>query len=95
MRTYLARHYRKFQKIIHDPSFKKTFGSIMGDELKKMPKGFDLDHPAERYIRMKSRYVGHNLSDREVLQDDLMEYCISIFKTMKPLNDFLYQAYRS
>jgi hypothetical protein len=41
---------------------------------------------------MKSFYIGHNVSDKKVLQEHFIEYCISVFKALKPLNDFLNKA---
>jgi hypothetical protein len=38
---------------------------------------------------MKSRYLGHNISDKQVLAADFEEYCLTLFKIMKPFNDFL------
>ena len=89
VRTYIAKNYKQLQKIISTPAFKKTFGSLQGDELQKVPRGFDKNHKAAKFLKMKSFYIGHDLTDKKVLQEDFVEYCISIFKVLKPLNDFL------
>jgi len=89
VRTHIAKKYKQLEKIISTPAFKKTFGSLQGDELQRVPRWFDKDHKAGKFLKMKSFFVGHNLSDKKVLQEDFIEYCISVFKVMKPLNDFL------
>ncbi len=89
VRTYIAKHYKQLEKIISTPAFKKTFGSIQGDELVHVPRWFDKGHKAGKFLKMKSFYIGHNLSDKKILEDGFIDYCISVFKVLKPLNDFL------
>jgi len=93
VRTYIAKHYKQLQKIISTPAFKKIFGSLQGDKLQKVPRGFDKDHKAAKFLKMKSFYIGHDLSDKQVLQENFIDYCISVFKVLKPLNDFLNEAW--
>lgn len=92
MREYITQNYKQLEKIIKNPEFKKTFGSLEGEKLQNMPRGFDKESKAWELLKMKSRYVGHNVSDKKVLQKNFLEYCISIFKIMKPLNDFFNKA---
>ena len=89
VRNYIAKNYKQLEKIISDPIFKKTLGSLMGEKYVKVPKQFDLNHKAGERLKMKSRYIGHNLKDKEVLSPDFEKKCLSIFKVLKPLNDFL------
>lgn len=90
VRMYIAKNYKQLEKIVSVPAFKKMFGPLIGgDELKKIPRWFDQNHKAGRLLKMKWRFTEHMLSDKEVLQDDFVNYCISVFKIMKPLNDFL------
>lgn len=89
IRIYIAKHYQQFQKIITAPAFKKTFGSLMGQTYKRVPKWFNPNHRAGEFLKMKSRYVGHDIADKIVLRKDFIAYCVKIFKWLKPLNDFL------
>jgi uncharacterized protein (TIGR02453 family) len=92
VRIHIAKHYKQLQKIISTPAFKKTFGSLQWDQLQRVPRGFDKNHKAGELLKMKSWFVGHNVSDKIVLQENFIDYCISVFKVMKPLNDFLNKA---
>lgn len=89
VRTYIAKNYKQLEKIIAAPAFKKTFGSLRWEELKKIPRWFDQDHKAWRLLKMKWRVAGHNIPDKTATQENFVEYCISVFKILKPLNDFL------
>lgn len=92
VRIYIAKHYKQLQKIINVPAFKKIFGSILWEQYKRIPKGFDPSHKAGELLKMKSRYLGHDISDKSVLNPDFEKYCLSVFKIMKPFNDFLNKA---
>lgn len=89
IRMYIAKNYTQFQKIISAPVFKKTFGVVLWEQYKRVPKWFDPNHKAGEFLKMKSRYIGHDISDKTVLQKDFIDYCLSVFKVLKPLNDFL------
>ena len=89
VRNYIAKNYKQLEKIISTPAFKKTFGSLSWDELQKVPRWFAPDHKAGKFLKMKSFFAGHNVSNKKVLQKDFLEYCISVCKVLKPLNDFL------
>lgn len=91
VRTHIAKNHKQLEKIISTPAFKKTFGSLQWETLQRAPKWFDKDHKAGELLKMKSFFVGHNIPDKKVLEADFIEYCISIFNVMKPLNDFLNQ----
>lgn len=92
IRIYIAKHYKQLEKIISAPEFKKIFGWILGEQYKKVPAWFDPNHKAGEFLKMKSRYLGHDISDKQVLDKDFTNYCLSVFKVMKPFNDFLNKA---
>jgi len=89
VRTHIAKQYAQLENIISTPAFKKIFGSLQGEKLVNIPRGFDKIHKAGELLKMKWFFVGHNISDKKALQKDFVQYCVSIFKLMKPLNDFL------
>lgn len=92
VRTYIAKHYKQLQKILSTPAFKKTFGPLQWEALQNIPRWFEKNHKAGELLKMKSFFVGHDLNDKKVLQEDFLDYCISVFKVMKPLNDFFNKA---
>lgn len=89
VRTHIAKNYKQLQHIITDPQFQKTFGKLQWESLQNIPRGFDKQHKAGELLKMKSWFVGHTITDKQVTQKDFVKYCIKIFKIMKPLNDFL------
>ncbi|HUX59048.1 MAG TPA: DUF2461 domain-containing protein [Bacteroidales bacterium] len=79
----------KLIKIINAKDFKKYLGKIDGEKLKKAPKGYPSDHPNIDLLRYKSFLVVNDVSDKDVLSDTYSDHVSSVFRAMKPFNDFL------
>jgi uncharacterized protein (TIGR02453 family) len=79
----------EFIKITDNKDFKKYFGEIDGDKLKTVPKGYPKDHPYIELLKFKSYLVVNEASDKKVLSKDFFDNVISVFRAMKPLNNFL------
>jgi len=77
-------------KVIHNKDFVRYFGGLEEDDkLKKAPKGYPSDHPNVELLKLKSYLVVNNVKDDYVLSDKYFDHLVSVFKTMKPLNDYL------
>lgn len=83
---------KEFKKIIESATFKKYFGGIEGEQLKTAPKGYPKDHPEIDLLRYKSYLAVHNCDDKTALSDDFAKHCATVFKAMKPFDDFLNRA---
>ncbi len=79
-------------EIIENPAFKKAFGELEGEKLKRMPKGYSEDHPNIELLKLKSFLATHKVNDSEIIKPDFLENAVSVFKTLKPLGDFLNRA---
>jgi uncharacterized protein (TIGR02453 family) len=79
----------EINKIISDKAFIKYFGKLDGERLKTSPKGYRSDHPQIELLRLKSYLVVNEVSDKDVLKSGYSDHVLSVFKAMKPLNDFL------
>ena len=79
----------EFKKIINNKKFKTQFGELQGEKLKRAPKGYSPEDPNIELLKLKSYLAVHTFTDKEVTADNFIKDCISMYKTMKPLNDFL------
>lgn len=79
----------KFLSILNNPRFKKYFGQLEGEKLKKAPKGFPSDHKYVELLKHKSYLAVQEVPDKIVLSADYFQHTVDVFKAMKPLNDFL------
>ena len=78
-----------FKSILAAKKFKKYFGTLDGEKVKSVPKGYSREHPEIELLRFKQVTVIHHLSDEIVLSPKLSAHTINAFKAMKPFLDFL------
>ena len=76
-------------RIINAREYRKYFNGLDGEKLKVPPRGYSKDHPHIELLKMKSYLADLSFSDKDVISDGFFEVVISVFRAMKPLNDFL------
>ena len=84
---------KDLRKVIDAPDFKKEFGEIWGERLKRAPKSYSPDHPDIDLLQLKTLIVVKNYKDKEVLQSGFVDKVIGNMKQIKPFNDFLNLAF--
>jgi uncharacterized protein (TIGR02453 family) len=95
IRTEIAFFTADFDDILNNPNFKKEFKSITIDEqntLKNVPKGFEPDHKAAAFLKMKTFTASQKIEDEFFTQKDSSKKLAQKLIAIKPLNDFLYRA---
>lgn len=92
VRDYIAGNGEEWERIIHDPDFKKYF-TVQGSALKNVPAGYEKEHPQADYLKFKSWYLEYPLKDEEVKDAELfLAKAVELFQIMKPFNDYLNKA---
>jgi uncharacterized protein (TIGR02453 family) len=95
IRNQIAANTKEFFKIVEAKKFTDRFkGFHDGDKLTKPPKGFDADHPAIEYLKLKSLTVGEEFTEKDVLSKDYSKMLADSFKAAYPLVEFLRTALR-
>lgn len=89
IRMAIAEDDRPMRKILADPVFQETFGTLKGEQLKTAPKGFEKDHPAIDLLRYKRFYVSRAFSDEEVLGPDYVTQVVETFAALRPYFDYM------
>lgn len=89
IRDHLSQEGGDYRKVITQKVFKETFGEVHGDQLKKSPKGFDIDHPDIDLLRYKQFVLRHNFTDQEVLSQDFPKKASHVFQKMRPFFDLM------
>jgi uncharacterized protein (TIGR02453 family) len=98
IRHEIAYFYEDLEAILNDKNFKKEYGTFDDSEnfkLKNPPKGFDKEHPAIEYLKLKSFTTTQGFDIQEVLQKDFVSKISKKLIVLKPLNDFLNRAVTS
>ena len=93
LRLYLSRQGKKYETLVNNPLFKKHFGKVVGDELSKAPRWFELDDPYINLIKKKQHLFFHHYTDKEVLADDFTDKVLSDIKAAIPFVHFLSNWY--
>lgn len=58
LRKHVARNTKRFRAIVESPTFRRSFGEVDGQRLKRVPRGFDPDHPAAEYLKLRQFLAG-------------------------------------
>ena len=85
-RDYILEHPKKFLAIAENTAFKKYFGPLAGETLKRVPSGYSKDMPLQHYLMMKSLTALHHLPDRTLTSKGLE---VEIINGCKLLSLFL------
>ena len=95
IRKEIAFFHDDLQKIVDNKSFKSEFEALSRDEkdvLKNAPKGFDPNHEAIEFLKLKSFTAMQKIDDKIFTNKDFGKKIASKLVALKPLNDFLNRA---
>jgi uncharacterized protein (TIGR02453 family) len=91
IRDYIVEHGDEWEAIVKDKDFSARF-TVKGEALKKVPVGYDTNHRQAEYLKNKSWYLEHTVSDSALVDAKFVEYATDVFAYMKPFNDYLNTA---
>ncbi|GIQ58473.1 TIGR02453 family protein [Flavobacterium collinsii] len=95
VRKEIAFFYEDLEAILNDKNFKKEFGSLDVNEnnsLKNPPRGYEKDHPAIEFLKLKSFTATQKYDINEVTQKDFVSKMSKKLIALKPLNEFINRA---
>ncbi len=93
IRALIASDHKSLAKILAMDDFQEYFPTgLTGESLTRMPLGYSEDHPAAKFLKMKSFLFSSDLAERDLLSEDLPEVLGSRFKAALPLVKFLGRA---
>ena len=89
VRNHIAEHYQELQRILAGPKVRKLFGRLQGDALTRSPKGFDPEHPAAAFIKMKDWIFDATIDPAVATTPKLHRKIAERFRVMAPLIEYL------
>ena len=98
IRREIAFFYEDLEEILANKEFSKVFGYFDKNEsnvLKNPPRGYEKDHPAIEYLKLKSFETSQKFDLEEILQPDFVAKMCQRLLLLKPLNDFMNRAVTS
>lgn len=89
VRDYIVANGREWEEILGDPDFQKHF-TVQGTALKRVPAGYEKEHPQAEFLKYKSWYLEYPVTDAQFGDGEaFLEHAVSVFRLMKPFNDYL------
>jgi uncharacterized protein (TIGR02453 family) len=87
LRTRLIDDPQGMNDLAADPEFKEVFpdGIITRKTLDSVPDGFDKNDPAAQYLKMVGLGCRQDLADELLLDDEVIDQLIDIFRAARPL----------
>ena len=89
LREHVARNLKQFRTIVESPTFRKSFGEVGGERLKRVPKGFEPDHPAASYLKLRQFLAGAERPAQFATGPRFYSSLIRLFEQLAPFVRFL------
>ena len=89
IRDHIVQDSSGFRNAIEDPTFKKYFGKLSGEQLKTAPQGFPKDHPEIELLRHKQFLLGRSFTDKEVQTPTFLKEAVATLSAMRPFFDVM------
>ena len=95
VRKEIAFFHEDLEEILDNKNFKKEFGNLDINEnnsLKNPPRGYEKEHPAIEFLKLKSFIATQKYDIKEVTQKDFVAKMSQKLIALKPLNEFINRA---
>jgi uncharacterized protein (TIGR02453 family) len=89
VRDHVALRYKRLDSIVTARQFRRMFGELTGDRLSRTPRGFPVDHPADKFLRHKDFLAERLLDPVQAIRPDFVVTLVETFRAMRPLIQFL------
>lgn len=94
IRKAIAANPDEFLDVINDPRLKRTFGKLEGEQLRRVPRGYDPEHPMADWLRFKQFFVGSSFAVSKCHSPKFVIEVAKAFETATPLIRYLNNALR-
>ena len=95
VRQEIDYNWDEFQNIIGAKKFKAIYGDVYkGSDVSliKMPKGYDVNHPAIEYLKLKSFIAEAPVADTELTTATLHKKTVAAYEALHPFLQFVNRA---
>ena len=89
LREHVVENHERLPAIVGAPAFRRNFGALSGERLKRVPRGFPADHPAGDFLRLKQFLAGCERPAAFATGPRFYPALLRLFTHLAPLIDFL------
>jgi len=92
IREHIAAHHRRLHRIVSGAAFRRAVGTLGGEQLSRVPRGYQKDHPAAEYLRFRQFLAGREFEAEFVTSPRFYPTMLNTFRAIVPLTRFLNEA---
>jgi len=92
VRQLIAKNPQEFNKIIKDKKFVESFGQVLGEKNKRLPKELEAAAEIQPLLFNKNFYYGARLDVSLLFDDKLADAIFNLYKAGKSFNNFFKQV---
>lgn len=93
VREHIAANHTHLRAIIESPGFRKAVGSLEGEKLTRVPRGFDKNHPAVELLRHRQFLAAREFPAEFAHDPKFYRGVIGVFRQIAPLVRFLNEPF--
>ena len=93
VREHIAANFRRLRAIAESPGFRRAVGSLEGERLQRVPRGFPADHPAADYLKYRQFLAGRELEASVATSPKFYGAILNVFRSVAPLTRFLNEPF--
>jgi uncharacterized protein (TIGR02453 family) len=94
LREHIAGHHERLDRLVTNRAFRQTVGTLDGEQLSRVPRGYLADHPAARYLRFKQFIAGREFEAEFATSRNFYRELMATFRAVAPLVRFLNEGLR-
>jgi len=92
VRSHISQNLKKFQKLYGEAKFKKAYGSVRGEQHKRVPKEFAEAIETEPLLLNKQFYYFSEEKPSLIAKEELTDVMMAHYKSARPMSKFLWEA---
>lgn len=89
IREHIAANHRRLHRIVTAPAFRRAVGTLEGERLTRVPRGYPKEHPAAEYLKFRQFLAGCQLEAEFATSTRFYSQLLSTFRAIVPLVRFL------
>lgn len=89
IREHIAETFPEIQRLTRARAFTRVLGTLEGEQLTRVPRGYPKDHPAAGYLKLKQFLAAREFPPEFATSADFYPALIETYKAIMPLIRFL------
>jgi len=89
VREHIAANSRRLRALVESPAFRRDVGTLEGERLQRVPRGFPKDHEAAEYLKFRQFLAGREFEPVFATSPKFYPGLLAVFKRVAPVTRFL------